>query len=94
MPVTFPRDDGKVTFSLGYTVFGEPVSKGPAQFPDTREDFAFGKSWIQYAEELLHNGQLVTVPIQLGRGLENALDGIDLLRQGKVSGHKLVYQLE
>lgn len=70
---------------------GEPVTKGPVDFPDNTEDFEFCKKWIEYAEDLLQKGQLKIHPIRVNKGLENVLDGIDLLRHDKVSGEKLVY---
>ena len=91
--VALPRDDVTNTFSLGYTICGEPVHKGPIHFPDTRDDLAFGIQWIQYAEELLQEGRITTVPLQVGFSLDEVLNGVDLLRQGKVSAKKLVYKI-
>jgi hypothetical protein len=89
--VQFPRDDVKCLYTLGYTVVGEPVTKGPNVYVDTSQDFAFCKKWIEYVEGLLHEGGLKAHPITAKKGFENVLDGVDLLRQNKVSGKKLVY---
>ena len=89
--VQVPRGDLRYTFSLGYTAIGEPVTKGPNVFPDNTEDFEFCKAWIQEVEGLLQEGRLRVHPIRVERGLENVLDGIDLLRRNRVSGKKLVY---
>ena len=51
------------------------------------------KKWMAEAETFIHRGLLKVHPTQVGKGMENILDGIDLLRQGKVSGKKLVYIL-
>lgn len=89
--VQFPRDDVKCTFSLGYTAVGEPVTKGANHFPDCSKDFEFCKAWMEFVEAAVHDGRVKVHPIQVERGLENALDGIDLLRHNQVTGKKLVY---
>ena len=91
--VQFPRNDVKYTSSLGYTAMGEPVTKGPNNFPDTSDDFDFCKQWIAQAEALLHEGRFRVHPVQVERGLDNVFQGVDRLRHNKVSGAKLVYVL-
>lgn len=89
LDIDFPRDDVKVTFSLGYTAMGERVLKDPYDIKDTTGDFEFMKKWIATVES-----RLTTVkhhPTRVGKGFENILDGCDLLRKDKVSGEKLVY---
>ncbi|KAL2406807.1 Trans-enoyl reductase TOXD [Exophiala dermatitidis] len=93
LPVDFPRKDVKQTHSVAYTAFGEPVKKPFFEAQDTTADFEFMKGWIAEAEGLLHQGQLKHHPLKIGRGLENVLEGMDQLRQDKVSGQKLVYVL-
>ncbi|EXJ88567.1 hypothetical protein A1O1_05497 [Capronia coronata CBS 617.96] len=93
LPVKFPRDDVKCTQTLGYTSVGEPVKKPFADLPDNAADFEFAKKWIAEVESLLQQGRLKVHPLKVGKGLENVLDGLDLLRHDKVSGQKLVYVL-
>ena len=89
--VKCPRDDVKHTYSLGTTCFGEPVHKYGFHIDDTTADFEFMKKWIAAVETLLQQRKLKVHPPKVGRGWESVLDGVDLVRQGKVSGHKLVY---
>ncbi|KIX01354.1 uncharacterized protein Z518_09079 [Rhinocladiella mackenziei CBS 650.93] len=89
--VKFPRDDVKCTFSLGYTAVGEPVKKPTTEKLDNSADFEFMKKWIEAVEPLLQQGRLKVHPPKVGRGLENVLEGCDLLRKDKISGQKLVY---
>ncbi|KIV95470.1 hypothetical protein PV10_03124 [Exophiala mesophila] len=91
--VKFPRDDVKMTFSLGYTAMGEPVRKFTFRMDDTREDFEFMKEYLKEVEPLLAQGRIKPHPPKVGKGLENVIEGLDLLRHDKVSGQKLVYTL-
>ncbi|KAI1622990.1 zinc-binding oxidoreductase alcohol dehydrogenase [Exophiala viscosa] len=91
--VKVPRDDIKTTFSLGYTAAGEPVKKPFGDMPDNAKDFEFAKKWIETVEPLLQAGKIKVHPPKVGKGLESVLDGLDLMRNDKVSGHKLVYVL-
>ncbi|KIV77459.1 hypothetical protein PV11_09252 [Exophiala sideris] len=93
LAVKVPRDDVKATFSLGYTAAGEPVKKPGADLPDNAKDFEFAKKWIEAAEPLLQAGKIKVHPPKVGKGLEDVLEGLDLLRNDKVSGQKLVYVL-
>ena len=57
------------------------------------KDLEFMKSFIEMLELFLQQGRLNPHPQKLAGGLEDILDGYDLLRQGKVHGQKLVYQV-
>lgn len=89
--VELPRDDVKKTYSLGYTASGEPVKKGGFHKEDTSEDFEFMKRWVAEVEPLIAQGRIKVHPPKVGKGLENIFEGLDLLRNDKVSGQKLVY---
>lgn len=83
-------------FTLGYLIFGERVVKAGKEFPPREDEFEFGKKFSELGTGLLRDGKVKTVrPIvnQGGKGLEGVLEGLDELRQGKVSGAKLVYTL-
>ncbi|KAK5054512.1 hypothetical protein LTR84_001403 [Exophiala bonariae] len=92
-PVAFPRTDIPHKFTLGYTCFGEPVHKNETKINANPDDFVFMKEWIKVFEQLLADGKLSLHPLKVNHGLENVLDGVDLLRKNKVSGQKLVYIL-
>ncbi|KAF4535868.1 Zinc-binding oxidoreductase protein [Lasiodiplodia theobromae] len=92
----FPRKDVEAKYTLAYTTFGEAFTKsfGPGNFPASKEDYEFGKMFWKLTEELLAKGQFkVHNPDVRTGGLEGVLEGLEELRQGKVSGKKLVYKL-
>lgn len=91
LSIKVPRDDVKCTFSLGYTAMGEPVKKPFFSKEDNSEDFEFYKKFLAVVEPLLQQGRLKVHPPKVGHGLENVLEGLDLMRHDKVSGQKLVY---
>jgi len=91
--VKFPRDDVTPTYSLGYTAIGDPVKKNSFESHDNTKDFEFMKTWIKIVNPILEQGRLKVHPPKVGKGLENVLEGCDLLRNDKVSGQKLVYVL-
>lgn len=91
-----PREDVEARTTLGYTIFGEGFTKafGPGHFPASQEDYEFGKKFWKLSEKLLAEGKFkVHRPDVRGGGLEGVLEGLDELRQGKVSGKKLVYKI-
>jgi hypothetical protein len=55
--------------------------------------FTVGKIFSRLAVRLLSEGHIKTHPHRLGSGFEGVLAGYDEMRQGKVSGQKLVYKL-
>jgi NADPH:quinone reductase-like Zn-dependent oxidoreductase len=80
-----------------YTLFGrafgllQPV--GP-KFPVKPEDRAGLVRFYSMLPQLVKSGSLKAVPIQeQGNGFDKLAPGLDLLREGKVSGKKLVVHL-
>ena len=61
--------------------------------PDNAKGFEFMKKWIEAVEPILEQSRLKVHPQKVDKGLEKVLDGLDLLRQDKVSGQELVYAL-
>ena len=90
-----PREDLDVTRTLMYTVFGETFHhRGGVEYPGSSEDFIFGRKFVELAEQLLVEGLLKPHPQKLGEsGLEGALQGLQDLKDGKVSSHKPVYRV-
>lgn len=67
--------------------------EGP-EFEAKREDQEFAARFWKMAGELLAQGKLKVHPPDVRPGgLEGVLEGLDELRQGKVSGKKLVYRV-
>lgn len=88
----FPRQDVESTFTFMYTIFNEPFTKGGEDVPAVPEDFQFAKEFFRITENLLTNGKLKTHPEKVGpKGLEGALQGLEDMKNGKVSANKLVY---
>lgn len=72
---------------------GEPVEKPTVSVPAQPEHFEFMKKWILEVEGLLEENKLKVHKVRVNKGLENIFEGLELMRQGKVSGEKLVYTL-
>ncbi|KAA8576457.1 hypothetical protein EYC84_006576 [Monilinia fructicola] len=82
--------------TLGYTAVGEYFKFGPADFPAKPEDFEFAKTFWEIAKGLLADGKVKVHNIAVnkyGEGFEGILNGLQAMKEGKVSGEKLVYTL-
>ncbi|KAK7421197.1 Zinc-binding oxidoreductase alcohol dehydrogenase [Neonectria punicea] len=87
----------KVTakFTLAYSAVGEAFEFGQP-FAANLNDFAFASKFWILAERLLGEGRIKVHKPSVndgGPGLSGALKGISLVREGKISGRKLVYTL-
>jgi hypothetical protein len=79
---------------LGYTVSGERFVIEGQEWPANSEDFELGKTFVTLAEKLLEANLIKNHPVKLMEGgLEGILDGMQYLKDGKVSGVKVVYQV-
>jgi NADPH:quinone reductase-like Zn-dependent oxidoreductase len=89
-----PRSDVESMATLAYSAFGEAIDKGFAKSDGSQEDFDFAaKTWVPIAEKCLLEGKIKVHNPRVGSGLENVLDGLEQLKNNKVSGEKLVYKL-
>ncbi len=82
--------------TLGYTVVGEDFRFGPKEFKASKEDIEFGKKWWEISRGLLEEVKIkVHKPSvnKYGKGFEGILEGMQAMREGKVSGEKLVFTL-
>jgi NADPH:quinone reductase-like Zn-dependent oxidoreductase len=88
------RSDVEVKLLLSLSLLGDEYEWGPQKFQPNPEDFEFGVSWYQEAEKLLTDKKIKvhTTSLQSG-GLKGVFDGMQQMREGKVSGVKLVYKL-
>ncbi|MCJ1381235.1 hypothetical protein MMC17_004344 [Xylographa soralifera] len=78
---------------VGYTTFGEGFNKLGKTFPPMKEHFDFAVMFWKMIEKLLAEGKVKTHPVAVReQGLQGNPDGIDDLRQQRVSAIKLVYR--
>jgi len=89
----------KVTakYTLAYTIVGEAFTiGGSSEFSAKPHDFEFGKMFWEMSRGLLEEGKIkVHRPSvnKYGKSFEGIVKGMDAMRQGKVSGEKLVFTL-
>ncbi|KAF3042728.1 hypothetical protein E8E12_009390 [Didymella heteroderae] len=86
----FPRKDVKHRWTLGYTALGEKFSDN---YPAKPEDYEFGVKFWKAAEGLFNSGKVKAHPTLVRDGLEGVPQGLIDLKDGKVSGKKLVYRV-
>lgn len=79
--------------TLAYTVEGESFKWAGGEMPAKPEDLQFGIKFWNVAEKLLQERKFKCFPELRQGGLKGVFEGLDELRQGKVSGTKLVYRV-
>lgn len=88
----FPRNDVKYTETLAYTALGEKFSDA---YPANQTDYEFGVKFWRLSEDLINNGKIKAHPTEVRPGgLSAVLQGLQDLKDGKVSGIKLVFKIE
>ena len=94
LPAKHDREDVENKHTLAYTITGESFTFGPNDIPAKPEDFEFGKQFWDLSTKLIASKQLSVHPPKLGaQGLKGVFDGLQMLKEGKVSGTKLVYNV-
>jgi aspyridone synthetase trans-acting enoyl reductase len=90
------RRDIKPDWVMAWTVFGKTIElPGVFRRAPMPEDREFATGFSRLIERLLEEGKLKTHLVKLEtRGLLGILDGLDMVRHGKVSGQKLVYHVD
>lgn len=89
-----PAVDGP-EFTLGYTSVGEAFNM-LVDYPASADDYEHAKMFVALTEGLLAQGKIKPIKTEADRGgkdLEGVMVGIQELRDGKVSGSKLVYHM-
>ncbi|KAK3720059.1 hypothetical protein LTR37_003882 [Vermiconidia calcicola] len=88
------RQDVENRHTLAYTVTGESFKYGPKEMPAKPEDFEFAKKFWELSSKLISSAQIAVHPPKVGPdGLKGVLQGLDDIKDGKVSGVKLVYRV-
>lgn len=91
LPVRIKRSNINYRHTLAYTALGEPFTFGGRYLPAKVEDKDFAEMFVALTEKLLADGKIKAhTPKVLPGGLNGVLEGLELLRQDKVSGEKLV----
>lgn len=77
---------------MGGAISGRGVElPEPYGIPPRPEIGVWARGWYKKVQELIDDGKLKPCPMQVITGrFEGILEGLDLLRRGKVSGKKLV----
>ncbi|KAF7894992.1 hypothetical protein EAF00_006806 [Botryotinia globosa] len=92
--IEMPRNGVKNVFFLGYSVTGEEYEIEGEVWPATPEDFELGKGAFVLFERLLENGLIKNHPMKImNGGLKGILEGMREMKEGNVSGEKLVYRV-
>lgn len=97
LPVKHERDDVQVKYTLAYTATGEYFSfaGGSRKFEARQQDLEFGKKFWELSARLFVDGRIRVHPPQVRNGgLEGVFEGLQMMREGRVSGSKLVYRVE
>jgi hypothetical protein len=89
------RKTVKADWVMGLSMSGEKIELPGGYSCEARPDRrAFGKEWFQTMERLVHAGKLRShPPRKVEGGFEGVLEGVELLRQHRVSGEKVVCML-
>lgn len=88
-----PAVTSQDTYSLAYTAIGEGFTGGGRSIPASEEDLWYAVQFWNLSQELLESAKMKAAPVQVGHGLEGVLDGLQALKENKVSGKKLVYKV-
>jgi len=93
--VECPRADVQSVFFLGYSMSGEAYIFEGEHMEAQPEDFVFGSKWYGIAESLWAQGKWTPHPQRIEEGgLLGISDGLQQMRESKVSGEKLVYRVD
>lgn len=90
-----PREDVSNKFTIAYSGLGDTFSYRSKEFPASKDDYEFIVDFQSLTSKLLEQGKIKTHPHHVKPGgLEGVLQGLQELREDKVSGEKLVYLLD
>ncbi|KAF7912634.1 uncharacterized protein EAF01_001655 [Botrytis porri] len=93
MGIEIPRDDVSNIFFLGYSITGEEYEIEGEVWLAAPEDFELGKRAFLLLERLLEKALIKNHPVKVMHGgLNEILEGMREMKDGKVSGKKLVYR--
>ncbi|KAJ4245295.1 hypothetical protein NW762_014165 [Fusarium torreyae] len=90
-----PRLDVINKNTMVFSAIGESFQIGGNKIPANPTDYEFACNFTKLAQDLLFQDEFQTHPVSLqSGGLDKVLDGVNQLREGNVSGIKLVYTID
>lgn len=93
-PATMKEGNIATSFPLAYTTIGEDLNKAGKFIPARSQDKAYIIAFSSLLEDLLAKGKIKPIRHTVcGRGLHGIAEGLTLMREGKVTGEKLVYNI-
>lgn len=94
LDIGIERENVNDRWTLAYTAIGEDFTFGKTPMAAKPEDKKFASNFMGIAERLLADGKVkVHKPKVCSGGLKGVLNGLQLLREDRVSGEKLVYNI-
>jgi NADPH:quinone reductase-like Zn-dependent oxidoreductase len=84
----------QVHFFLLYQISGKEITYGPAYFPPSAEDKAWGEEWAAKFSKLICEHKVKPNPVKVLGGLDAVPGGLQYMREGKVHAQKLVYEVD
>lgn len=95
LDVKCPRENVESIFFFGYSLSGESYIFESEHYDAQPEFFNFGRQYLTVVEKLWERGLWKAHP-QLNRsgGLNGIFAGMQKMREGRVSGGKLVYHVD
>ncbi|KAJ5105587.1 chaperonin 10-like protein [Penicillium alfredii] len=92
---TVARENVRSSSVGAFKIFGDAFWYGDTWFPACMEDRAFAEEFLAMTESLLEERSLLAHPVEIGEnGLLGIFDGLQRMRDGRVSGRKLVYRIK
>lgn len=92
--VKCPRDDVTSTFTLGYTSLGEAFTKFGKQREANPDDLAFSSEFSALSQKLIEEKKIRAHRHEVREGgLDGIMGGLDDMKNGKISGVKVVYRV-
>ncbi|KAJ5124463.1 uncharacterized protein N7515_008288 [Penicillium bovifimosum] len=95
LSVNIARENVNDRFTIAYTAMGEAFNFGDTPWPAKPEDKAFNENFsATVIDDLLTQGKIKVHPLKVGQdGFKGVIEGLKLLKENKVSGEKLVYNV-
>ncbi|KAF8606095.1 GroES-like protein [Ceratobasidium sp. AG-I] len=88
------RKDIEIRNTTVYTSFGRAFALPTVEFPALPADREHMASWIPKIKDLVDSGKIKPNPVKVwAGGLEAISEGLQYMRDGKVSGEKIVYNI-